>query len=34
MTVDVAIVAKPGDGRPAQVLLIQRKKPPCKVLLL
>ena len=34
MTVDAAIVAKPGIGKPAHVLLIQRKKPPCEVLLL
>lgn len=31
MTVDAAIVAEPEDGKPAQLLLIQRKNPPCKV---
>ena len=32
MTVDAAIIAKPADGKPAKILLIQRKKPPCQVL--
>ncbi|CAK0786355.1 hypothetical protein CVIRNUC_009568 [Coccomyxa viridis] len=30
VTVDAAIIAKAGNGKPAQVLLIQRKKPPCE----
>ncbi|KAK9918397.1 hypothetical protein WJX75_003788 [Coccomyxa subellipsoidea] len=31
VTVDAAIVAEPdGSGKPAQLLLIQRKNPPCK----
>ena len=31
MTVDAAIIAKPAEGKPAKLLLIQRKKPPCQV---
>ena len=31
VTVDAAIVAQPADGKAAQLLLIQRKNPPCKV---
>lgn len=31
VTVDAAIIAKPADGKPAQLLLIKRKNPPCKV---
>ena len=31
VTVDAAIIAKPADGKPAKLLLIQRKKPPCQV---
>ncbi|CAL8464179.1 g3714 [Coccomyxa elongata] len=30
VTVDAAIVAQPADGKAAQLLLIQRKNPPCK----
>ena len=31
MTVDAAIISKPADGKPAKLLLIQRKKPSCQV---
>ncbi|CAL5226759.1 g9612 [Coccomyxa viridis] len=30
VTVDAAIIAKPAEGKPAKLLLIQRKKPPCQ----
>jgi hypothetical protein len=31
LTVDAVIVAKPAANTPSQLLLIQRKHPPCKV---
>lgn len=32
-TVDAAIVARPHEGKEAQILLVKRKKPPCQVIL-